>query len=74
MKRESPALRADSPFYTKRFAFYIGWRCTNQTAKDVAKGLHLDWRAIRELEMKCICEKLHRVGMQHPKIIGIDEI
>ena len=34
---------ADNPFYTKRFAYYVGRRCRTATIKDVAKDLHLDW-------------------------------
>ena len=65
---------ADSPFYTKRFAFYIGKRCSTSTIKDVAKEFHLDRRAVKELEMQYMREKLRRVGNPGPKVIGIDEI
>jgi transposase len=65
---------ADSPFYTKRFAFYIGKRCSTSTIKDVAKEFHLDRRAVKELEMQYMREKLRRAGSPGPKVIGIDEI
>ena len=74
VKREKLPFLADSPFYTKRFAFYVGRRCTTQTVKDVAKELHLDWRAVKELEMQYMLEKLRRTGKPNPKVIGIDEI
>lgn len=74
MKQENLSFLADSPFYTKRFAFYVGRRCASQTVKDVAKELHLDWRAVKELEMQYMREKLRRAGDPKPKVIGIDEI
>jgi transposase len=30
---------ANNPFYTKRFAFYVGRRCRSATIKDVAEEL-----------------------------------
>jgi len=50
VKREPLAFLADNPFYTKRFAFYVGRRCVSATIKDVAQELHLDWHAVKELE------------------------
>jgi len=74
VKQEQLSFLADSPFYTKRFAFYIGKRCSTSTIKDVAKEFHLDRRAVKELEMQYMREKLRRAGTPGPKVIGIDEI
>jgi transposase len=74
VKQEKLSFLADSPFYTKRFAFYIGKRCSTSTIKDVAKEFHLDRRAVKELEKQYMREKLRRAGNPRPKIIGIDEI
>lgn len=74
MKQEHLSFLADSPFYTKRFAFYMGKRCSTSTIKDVAKEFHLDRRAVKELEMQYMLEKLRRAGTPGPKVIGIDEI
>jgi transposase len=74
VKQEKLSFLADSPFYTKRFAFYIGKRCSTSTIKDVAKEFHLDRRAVKELETQYMREKLRRAGTPGPKIIGIDEI
>ena len=41
VKRERLEFLADNPFYTKRFAYYVGRRCRATTIKDVAKELHL---------------------------------
>jgi transposase len=49
VKQEKLAFLADSSFYTKRFAFYIGKRCSTSTIKDVAKEFHLDWKTVKEL-------------------------
>lgn len=39
VKSERLDFLADSPFYTKRFAYYVGRRCAKETVKDVAKEL-----------------------------------
>lgn len=65
---------ADNPFYTKRFAFYVGRRCRASSIKDVAKELKLDWKAIKGLEKQYMREQLRRVGAARPKVIGIDEV
>jgi transposase len=65
---------ADSPFYTKRFAFYIGRRCSTSTVKDIAEEFHLDRKTVKDLEIQYMQEKLLRAGKPRPKVIGIDEI
>ena len=74
VKRERLAWLADNPFYTKRFAFFVGRRCRASTIKDVAKELHLHWGSVKELEKQYMREQLRRVGTPGPKVIGIDEI
>ncbi len=74
MKQEKLSFLADNPFYTKRFAFYIGKRCSTSTIKDVAKEFHLDWKTVKELEKQYMREKLRRAGKPRPKVIGIDEL
>ena len=74
VKQERLAWLADSPFYTKRFAFFVGRRCRTATISDVARESHLDWRAIKELDKQYMREQLRRIGMPGPKAIGIDEI
>ena len=74
VKQERLDFLADNPFYTKRFAYYIGRRCRTQTILDVAKELHLDWHSVKELEKQYMREQLRRVGRPGPKVIGIDEI
>ena len=67
-------LAADNPFYTKRFAFFVGRRCRTMTVKDVAQETRLAWWTIRDLEMEYMREQLRRVGQPGPKVIGVDEI
>ena len=74
VKQEGIPWLADNPFYTKRFACFVGRRCRASTIQDVAKELHLDWRTVKELEKQCMREQLRRVGTPGPRIIGIDEI
>jgi len=65
---------ADNPFYTKRFADYIGRRCRNSTIRDVAKEFHLDWKTVKDLEIQYMQGLVKRSGAANPKIIGIDEL
>ena len=74
MKREHLAFLPDNPFYTKRFAFYVGRRCVNATIKDVAQELHLDWHAVKELHKQYMRAQLAKAGTPAPKVISVDEI
>lgn len=74
MKQERFDFLADNPFYTKRFAFYVGKRCRTSTIKDVASELHLDWKTVKELEKQYLHEQLRRAAKPRPKVIGIDEV
>ena len=74
VKQERLNWLADYPFYTKRFAFFVGRRCRAMTIKDVAQETHLDWWTVRRLEMEYMREQLRRIGIPAPKVIGIDEI
>ena len=74
VKRERLPWLADNPFYTKRFAFFVGRRCRGSTIKDVAQELHLHWGSVKELEKQYMREQLRRVGKPGPRVIGIDEI
>ena len=65
---------ADNPFYTKRFAFYVGRRCRSSTIHDVAQELHLDWKTVKDLEKQYMSEQLRRIGTPGPRVIGIDEV
>ena len=74
VKQEKFPWLADNPFYTKRFAWYVGRRCRETAIKDVAKELKLDWKTVKSLEMAYMREQLRRAGTPGPKAIGIDEI
>jgi transposase len=74
VKREQLAFLADNPFYTKRFAYYVGRRCRQATIKDVAEEFKLHWETIKILEKQYMRAQLARVGIPGPKAIGIDEI
>jgi transposase len=74
VKRERLDFLADNPFYTKRFAWFVGRRCRTSTLKDVAEELHLDWHAVKELDKEYMRRQLARIGRPAPKAIGIDEI
>jgi transposase len=74
VKQEKLSFLAENPFYTKRFAFFVGRRCRASTISDVAKETHLDWKTIKELEKQYMREQLRRVGTPAPAVIGIDEI
>jgi len=74
VKQERLEWLADHPFYTKRFAFFVGRRCRAMTIKDVAQETRLDWKTIKELEEQYMREQLRRAGTPAPKVVGIDEI
>ena len=74
MKREQLEFLADNPFYTKRFAYYVGRRCRTATIKDVAKELKLDWHTVKELDKQYMKAQLSHAGKPKPKVIGIDEV
>ena len=74
VKREELAFLADNPFYTKRFAYYVGRRCRQATIKDIAEELNLHWETIKTLEKQYMRAQLARAGRPGPKAIGIDEI
>ena len=74
VKRERLAFLADNPFYTQRFAYYVGRRCRSATIKDIAEELRLDWEAVKELDKQYMRAQLKRAGTPGPQVIGIDEI
>jgi transposase len=74
VKRERVAFLADNPFYTQRFAYYVGRRCRSATIKDIAEELRLDWDAVKELDKQYMRAQLKRAGTPGPLAIGIDEI
>jgi transposase len=74
VKQEKLPWLADNPFYTKRFACYVGRRCRSSPIRDVARELHLGWKTAKALEMEHMREQLRRAGTPAPRIIGIDEI
>ena len=74
VKRERLDWLADNPFYTKRFAFYVGRRCAQGTIQDVAKELKLDWHTVKSLEKQYMQAQLDRASKPAPKVLGIDEI
>jgi transposase len=74
VKREELSRLADNPFYTKRFAFFVGRRCRASMIPDVAKELHLDWKTVKELDKQYMREQWRRIGTPGPGIIGIDEV
>lgn len=74
VKRERLEFLADNPFYTKRFAYYVGRRCRTATIQDIAKELHLDWHTVKELDKQYMQAQLTKAGKPRPKVIGVDEI
>ena len=74
VKRERLDWLANNPFYTKRFAFYVGRKCRAMTAQDVARELHLAWHTVKALEKEYMEEQLRRTPVVAPGVIGIDEV
>ena len=74
VKTEGLDWLANNPFYTKRFAFFVGRRCRDSTVKAVADELFLDWHTVKELDKQYMAEQLRRAGCPAPTVIGIDEL
>ena len=74
VKREKLDWIADNPFYTKRFAFYVGRKCRTMTVQDVAKELKLDWHTVKALDKEYMQEQLRQNPVAAPGVIGIDEV
>ena len=74
VKNERLDFLSDNPKYTLRFAMQIGGLCRAMTIKDVARRMHLDWHAVKELDKVYMREQLHRAGPPVPNVIGIDEV
>jgi transposase len=73
VKQEKLPWVADNPFYTKRFACFVGRRCRTATIPDVAREVRLDWRTVKELDKHYMREQLRRTGTPGPKLLGVDE-
>jgi transposase len=74
VKQEKLDWIANNPFYTKRFAYYVGRKCRKMTISDVAKELKLDWHSVKGLEKEYMQQQLRRNPVAAPEAIGIDEI
>jgi len=74
VKREKIEWLSDNPFYTKRFALYVGRKCRTMTIQDVVREVRLDWQTVKELDKQYMEEQLRRTGVPAPRVIGIDEI
>lgn len=74
VKQERLEFLADSPFYTKRFAFAVGRWCRASTIQDVARETSLNWKTVKALEMQYMQEQLRRAGVPRPRVIGLDEV
>lgn len=74
VKRERLEFLADNPFYTKRFADYVGKRCRSSTIKDIANELKLDWHSVKDLDKEYMAKLLNKTGTPAPTMIGVDEI
>lgn len=74
VKREKLDWLSKNPFYTKRFAWYVGRRCRTMTVQDVAKELKLDWHTVKALDMEYMEEQLRRNPVAAARAVGVDEI
>jgi transposase len=74
VKNEKLAFLSANTKYTLRFAMQIGGLCRAMTIQDVARRMHLDWRAVKELDKIYMREQLARAGHPAPRVIGVDEV
>ena len=61
-------------FYTRHFAFFVGWHCWRMMIKDVAGEITLVWKTIKNLDAQYLFEQLRRAATPAPEVVGIDEI
>jgi len=64
---------SDNRNLTKRFAYYLGWRCEGAAIKAVAGEFGLDWKTVKEAEKEYMKAKLALQPAPSPKVIGVDE-
>lgn len=69
VKQETLEWLADNPFYTKRFAFFVGRRCRSMTITDVAEETRLDWKTIKAFDAQYMREQVRRAGVSGHAII-----
>ena len=62
VKRERLDFLADNPFYTKRFAHYVGRRCRQATIKDIAEELNRPWDKSKTLGKQFMRPQLVKPG------------
>lgn len=74
VKTEKIEWLSANPFYTKRFAYFVGRKCRISSIKDAARELRLNWKTVKSLEKQYMQEQLRRSSQARPKVIGIDEI
>ena len=74
VKNEKLAFLSANTKYTLRFATQIGALCRAMTIKDVGRLMHLDWRAVKDLDKSYMREQVKRAGHPAPGVIGVDEI
>ena len=72
VKRERLDFLAENPFYTKRFAHYVGRRCRSTTIKDLARELNLDWDTVKTLEKQYMQLQLAKAGTPAPVLQRLD--
>lgn len=74
LRQEKLNWLADSRFFTKRFAFFVGERCREMSIKAVTEETRVDWKTVKELDKQYMSEQLRRKGKPRPRVIGIDEL
>ena len=67
VKTERLDFLADNPFYTKRFAWYVGRRCRQWSVRDVAREFRLDWQTVKALDKQYMAEQLRVPGCSDPR-------
>lgn len=73
VRQEKLSWISENQNLTKRFAYYLGWRCENATIKAVAEEFDLDWKTVKEADKDYMRAKHALAGESVPGVIGIDE-
>ena len=73
VRQEKLPWLSDNRNMTKRFAYYLGWRCESAAIKSVAGEFGLDWKTVKEAEKEYMKAKLAGQPEPSPNVIGVDE-
>src|SRR5258706_5945621 len=68
VKQEKLEWLAGNPFYSKRFAFFVGRRCPAMTIQEDAQETHPDWKTGKEVDQQYMHEQARQIRRSNPQV------